>query len=385
MIRLLFLLLFLGTSAARADEDALQRAFAEGMQAQQAGELSRAESIFRRMLESTDSPRVKLELARTLFLQGHYPEAKRLFKDVSVRDETPWRVRDNIALFVREIEERTGYVKFGVTVVSDSNPGNVARQKEFSIGDLRVTPTEAPRKTTGLRYSGQGWLPIEAIGASGYATASYVDYPEQDFDRLTVDAGLVRNLTQSGRLRGKAGFEFGTQGGNGLYRFPYIGLDAVLAQSESSRLAAELKLGRVLFPDFDYLDATYRSAAFSLRHEISHAVAGTLRASVEGSHAEERAYSYYSWDVGPGLATFWPRTTFLVGASVTYGSRKYADVDPLFAQRRADERARAELTVGNKKWRWRDSYVTLVASVEDTNSNIGFYSYRKSNVSLVVE
>jgi len=117
VIRLLFLLLLLGALAARADEDALQRAFAEGMQAQQAGELSRAESIFRGMLQSTDSPRVKLELARTLFLQGKYPEAKRLFKDVSLRDETPWRVRDNIALFVREIEERTGYLKFGFTEI----------------------------------------------------------------------------------------------------------------------------------------------------------------------------------------------------------------------------------------------------------------------------
>ena len=385
MIRLLFLLLMLGTFAARADEDALQRAFAEGMQAQQAGELSRAESIFRKMLESTDSPRVKLELARTLFLQGEYPEAKSLFKDVSVRDETPWRVRDNIALFVREIEERTGYLKLGVTVVSDSNPGNVARQKEFSIGDLRVTPTEAPRKMTGLRYSAQGWLPIEAIGSSGYATASYVDYPEQDFDRLTVDAGLVRKLTQSGRLRGKVGLEFGTQGGNGLYRYPYIGVDTLLAQSESSRLAAELRLGRVLFPDFDYLDATYRSAALSLRQELSHTVAGTLRAMVEGSRAEEKPYSYYVWDFGPGISTFWPRYTFLVGASFSVGARKYAEVDPVFGQRREDERARAELTVGNKKWRWRDSYVTLVASVEETSSNIGFYSYRKSNVSLVVE
>jgi hypothetical protein len=337
------------------------------------------------MLESTDSPRVKLELARTLYLQGQYAEAKRLFKDVSLRDETPWRVRDNIALFVREIEERTGYLKLGVTVVSDSNPGNVARQKEFSIGDLRVTPTEAPKKLTGLRYSAQGWLPIEALGVSGYATASYVDYPEQDFDRLTVDAGLVRNLTQSGRLRGKAGLEFGTQGGNGLYRYPYVGLDTLLAQSESSRLAAELRLGRVLFPDFDYLDATYRSAALSWRQEMSRTVAGTLRAMVEGSRAEEKPYSYYGWDLGPGISMFWPQYTFLVGASFSVGARKYAEVDPMFGQRREDERARAELTVGNKKWRWRDSYVTIVASVEDTSSNIGFYSYRKSNVSLVIE
>ena len=385
MIRLVFLLLFLGTSAARADEDALQRAFAEGMQAQQAGELSRAESIFRRMLESTDSPRVRLELARTLFLQGEYGESKRLFKQVSLQSDTPWRVRDNIALFVREIEERTGYLKLGITVVSDSNPGNLARQKEFSIGDLQVTPTEAPKKMTGMRYLAQGWLPVRAIESGGYLSVAYVDYPEQDFDRLTVDAGLVRNLTQSGRVRGKAGLEFGTQGGNGLYRYPYIGLDTLLAQSESSRLAAELRLGRVLFPDFDYLDATYRSAALSARHEMSHAVAGTLRAMLEGSRAEEKPYSYYGWDLGPGISTFWPEYTFLVGASVSVGARKYAEVDPVFGQRREDERARAEVTVGNKKWRWRDNYIALVASVEETRSNIGFYSYRKSNVSLVVE
>ena len=183
-------MLLVVSAAVHADEDALQRAFVLGMQAQEAGDLARAEPIFREMLTSTHSPRVKLELARTLFAQAKYAEAKSLFKEVSVQPETPWRVRDNIALFVREIEERTGYLKFGVTVVSDSNPGNLARQKEFSIGDLQVTPAEAPKRLTGLRYSLQGWQPLEPIGGAGYLTASYVDYPTEEFDRLTVDAGL---------------------------------------------------------------------------------------------------------------------------------------------------------------------------------------------------
>lgn len=384
-MRALLLALLVAVPAAYADEDALQRAFVEGMQAQQAGDLARAEAIFRGMLERTDSPRVKLELARTLFLQAKYEEAKRLFKEVSVQADTPWRVRDNIALFVREIEERTGYLKFGVTVVSDSNPGNIARQKEFAIGDVLVTSTAAPEKVTGLRYAAQGWLPLKSIRAAGYLSASYFDYPEQDFDRLTVDTGLTKNLVESGRVRGKAGLEFGTLGGNGLYRFPYVGLDAVLAQSESYRVAGELKLGRVEFPDFEYLDSTYRSGALSVRRELSPSVAGTLRASVEGSRAEERPYSYYGWDLAPGISTFWPGYTFLVGASVGYGVRKYADADPLFGERRDDERIRAEVTVGNKKWRWRDSYIALVASVEETRSNIAFYSYTKTNLSVVVE
>jgi hypothetical protein len=384
-MRTLLLALLLVACAARADEQVLQRAFEAAMQAQQAGELSRAEAILREMLKSTQSPRVRLELARTLFLQGKYAEAKALFKEISLQSDTPWRVRDNIALFVSEIEERTGYFKFGVIVVSDSNPGNLARQKEFAIGDVRVTPVAAPQKLTGLRYSARAWLPIERLGAGGYVAASYVDYPEQDFDRLTVDAGLAKNLVQSGRLRGKAGIEFGTQGGNGLYRFPYVGLDTVVAQSESYRLASEAKLGRVIFPDFDYLDSTFLSGALSLRRALTPSAAGTLRVGLEASRAEEQAYSYYGWDVGPGFSVLWPQSAFAVGANFTYGSRKYGDADPLFGIRRADERTRLEVSLGNKKWRWRDNHVALVASVEETRSEIEFYSYRKTNVAIVIE
>lgn len=367
-----------------SDED-LQRAFIQGAQQVQAGKLAQAASTFREMLEVTGSPRVKLELAHALFLQGKYDEAKVLFKEVSLRADTPWRVRDNIALFVREIEERTGYLKFDLTVVSDSNPGNLARQKEFSIGDLQVTPTEAPKRLTGLRYSAQAWQPLEPIGGAGYLTASYIDYPTEEFDRLTVDVGLAKNLVTSGRVRGKAGLEFGTSDGSGLYQFPYVGLDAVLSQSEAYRLAGELKLGKVRLSDFDYLNATYRSGALSLRRELSPSVAGTIRAAVEGSRAAEQPYTYYGWDLAPGVSTFWPETTFLLGATLSFGRRKYAEADPLFGRRREDEKTRVEVTLGNKKWRWRDSYVALVASLEDNHSNIGFFDYQKTNLSVVIE
>lgn len=383
-MRVLVFALLMAVSGARAEGDALQRAFIEGLQAQQAGDLSRAEGIFREILADTQSPRVTLELARNLFLQAKYGEAKVLFKEISMHSDTPWRVRDNIALFVREIEERTGYMKFGLTVVSDSNPGNLARQQEFAIGDLQVVPNVAPQRIMGLRYSAQGWLPIERVGAA-YLAASYVDYPAQEFDRLTVDAGLSKNLVQSGRVRGKAGLEFGTLAGQSLYQFPYLGLDSVLAQSDSYRLMMELKLGKVLFADFDFLDATYASGALSLRRELSPTVAGTLRTTVESSRAVEEPYSYYGWELGPGISTFWPRSTFLLGANVSWGSRKYADADPFFGRRREDERTRAELTVGNKKWRVRDSYVMLVASAEENRSTIGLFAYTKTNLSVVVE
>ena len=371
---------------AQTDSEALQRSFIDGMQQFENGNLEQAESIFREMLKHTDSPRVRLELARVLFLQGKYEEAKALFHEVSMQTDTPWRVRDNIQTFVRAIEDRTGYLKFGVTVISDSNPRNLAVQKEFSIGGLQVTPIEAPRKMTGLRYSARGWLPLSESGrAAGYFTASYNDYPGRDFDRLTLDVGAVKALSESGRVRGKVGVESGTLAGKPLYYFPYLGLDSVLVETDTLRLTGELKAGKVLFPDFDYLDANYTSAAVSARKAVSHAVVISMSGTVERSDANERPYSYYGLDVGPGIDTVWLDSAYLVGARASLGARKYGVTDPLFGERRSDSKTKLEVTVGNKRWRWRNSNVSLVASLERNHSNIEFFSYRKTNLSVVVE
>jgi len=388
MRRIVLILAFLAATQALAQvsEAALERAFLHGVQALEAGEAAMAERIFRAMLGQTDSARVRLELARSLYAQGKYAEAKALFREVSRRADTPWRVRDNIEHFVRAIEEKAGALKLGVTFISDSNPRSIPAQKEFSIGDLRLTPTEAPKKAYGLRYSARGWLPLSEAGRlSGYLAASYNDYPGEDLDRLTLDFGAVRPLTDSRWLRGRLGMEAGTAGGQRLYHFPYAGLDAVLGESERSRLTGEVKAGKVSFADFDYLDADYGSAALSLSRIVTPSATLSLGGSLEVSSARERPYSYYGFEVGPGLSTFWPASTYLLGGRLALGARKYGAEDPFFGERRSDTRTRLEASVGNKRWRWRDSSLTLVASLERNDSSIGFYSYRKANVSVVVE
>ncbi len=382
----LFVAAAASTPAHAQSDQALQRAFVEAMQQLRAGKLGDAERILRGMLEHTHSPRVKLELARVLYLEGKDAEAKALFKQVSMQSDTPWRVRDNIAPFVRSIEERSGYLKLGVTIVSDSNPRNLAAQEEFTIGNFRVMPTEAPQKMTGLRYSVQGWMP--ALGASrtgGYLNASYADYPGRQLDRITADFGLLRNLSAGGRTRGRAGVELGTLAGRRLYHFPYLGLDSVLRQTETYRIAGEVKAGKVKFADFGYLDANYLSASASVRKAVSQAAAVSLSATLERSQARERAYSYAGWQLGPGIDLFWADSLYQFGARATLGCRRYKAVDPLFGQQRRDTTQRLEATLGNKRWRWRDNRISLVASIERNRSNIGFYSYRKFNLSVAVE
>jgi hypothetical protein len=364
----------------------LQQSFVQGMQSLESGDPRRAERIFREMLRHTESPRVKLELARTLYALGDYEESKALFQEVSRQPDTPWRVRDNIAQFVSQIEERTGYLKFGIAVVSDTNPRNLAQQKEFAIGDLRLTPTEAPKKMMGLRYSARGWLPLQAsTGTAAYLATSYTDYPSGAFDRLTADTGVVTDLSQSGRLRGKAGLELGTFGGRLLYGFPYVGADAVLGQSAKHRLMGEMKLGKITVPDFRFQDAVYTSGALSLRYLASQSLTATMRTGLELASAREHPYSYWGWDAGPGVSWLWAETAYVVGANASLGSRRYADVDPFFGVQRDDRKAKLELTVGNKEWRWRDSHLVFIAAVEKNHSNIEFYSYRKASLSMSLE
>ncbi|HSG75083.1 MAG TPA: porin family protein [Burkholderiales bacterium] len=366
--------------------DVLQRLFAEGMQHLQSGEAAQAERVFRQMLEHTDSPRVKLELARALYAQGKFKEAKALFREVSRQSDTPWRVRDNIARFVGDIEERTGYLKFGVTLISDTNPRNLAPQEEFSIGNLRVTPTEAPEEEYGLRYLVRGWRPFSASGrTAGYFSAAYSDFAGHEIDRLTLDLGGVQALSESGRLRGKAGVEIGTFGGHGLYDFPYLGLDAVLLERPEWRLTGETKIGKVRFADFKYLDADFASGALAVRRALTPSVVGSLRVGVERSHAAEEPYSYKGWDLSPGISVLWAKTAYTLGANALYGERTYGAADPLFGVVRKDARARLELTLGNKNWRRRDWQFALVGALEENRSSIEFFSYRKANLSVVVD
>jgi hypothetical protein len=385
-LALCFALALAAFPAGAQQPDVLQRMFVEGMQHMQSSEPDQAERIFRAMLERTGSPRVKLELARALYAQGKLKEAKALFREVAAQSDTPWRVRDNIARFVGDIEERTGYLKLGVTLVSDTNPRNLAPQEEFSIGNLRVTPTEAPKEEYGLRYLVRGWRPFSASGrTAGYFSAAYSDFAGQEIDRLALDVGLVQALTDSGRVRGKAGVELGTFAGHRLYDFPYLGLDAVLLDRPSWRLAGETKIGKVRFADFTYLDADFASGALSVRRAFTPSVVGSFRAGIERSHATEKPYSYKGWDLSPGISVLWTATAYTLGANALYGERKYGAADPLFGVVRKDARARLELTLGNKNWRWRDWQFALVGSLEENRSSIGFFDYRKANLSVVVE
>jgi hypothetical protein len=366
----------------------IQRAFAEGAEFLEAGKYEAAARAFREVLKRTNSPRVKLELARTLYLLEQYPESRALFREVQREPEVPWQVRDNIDGFIQRIDEVIGYVRFSASLVSDSNPRNITSHREFTIGGFRLTfqPPADNEEVRGLRYAVQALQPLSREhGFAAYFSGSYLDYPSSSLDRLTVDGGLSKEIPIAAGARARAGIEAGTFGDKRLYDFPYLAYLHPLSRSPMHQVNAELKLGKVNFPHFGYLDADYASATLFGFRAMSQTAAVSLGATVEESRAREKPYSYYGATLAPGIAWLVTRPALLLRAELALGERRYADIDPLFGEERHDRRRRLEVSVRSKQWRWMNFSPAVIFSVDRNESNIPFYSYEKVNVSLAME
>jgi outer membrane protein len=377
-----------GAAFAQYSEESIQRAFLEGAQLLESGRYAAAEAIFRDLLKKTNAPRIKLELARTLYYQKKYREARELFNEVLYDPGTPWRVQDNIEAFVRAIEEAEGYVKFSLSLISDSNPRNITSQREFTIGGvpLKFIPPADNHKVNGFRYAMQGFQPVlPEQHLSGYFTASYLDYPGISLDRLTMDMGVVKGLDASGRVSARAGLEAGTFDNRLLYQFPYLGGVAVLSQSALHRISGELKIGKVKFPDFGYLDSDYRSASVSALRTLSPRLGVGLNASLERSDAAETPYSYTGVALGPSASWLIVEPAVLLKGELSVSTRRYAAIDPLFGEQRSDTRTRFEISAQSKEWRWKAYRPALILAIEKNRSNIEFYEYHKVNVSIALQ
>ncbi len=331
---------------------------------------------------------MRLELARTLFLLKRYREARALFKQVLLDPGVPWRVRDNVEAFLRQMDEEEGYARFAVSLVSDSNPRNISSQREFTIGGFRLTfvPPEDNKRVTGLRYAVQAMHPIDRdLRLSTYFTGSYLDYPNITFDRLTADFGLAKGIDRAGRASVRAGVEAGTFSGRELYEFPYVGVAYVITQSPLHRVTGEARVGRVNFPHFGFLDASYSAVALSGARSVGDTVVLGLNLALERSDTDEKPFSYTGVSLGPTISWLITEPALLLKADVAYGKRDYGAEDPFFGIERTDRKTRLDLSVRSKQWRLFNFSPAVVLSFERNQSSVGFYEYEKVNASIALE
>jgi hypothetical protein len=368
--------------------DANQTRFLMGVEAIQRGDYEVASDLLERLLADTHSPRVKLELARSLFLARNYPRSRQLFREVLALPDLPWKVAENIRPFLDEIDMATGYVKYSLGWVSDSNPRNFTNNREVMIGgqSLTVVIPQDNRQVSGLRVSVHGYRPLDDTREfSAFFKASYTDFPYRNFDRFSTDFGLAHDVPRLHWLKAKLGLEGTLLDGRVLYRFPYLGALAAMKPTESTRLQAEAKLGWLKVPQMSFLDSQNLFLITKVAYPPSQGLAFGNEFTLEKATARESAYSYSGGSVGGSIV--WPAEAWglRVTLSASIGNRHYEAPDPFFGERRIDKLRNASLDMWRPSWRIMGYRPQFGLAYEETNSNLAYYSFKKLGLNFQLE
>jgi len=359
--------------------DPVEILFRIGLHETQQGNYPSAIKIFSSLAKEALSPRIQLELARALFLDRRYRESAEVFNAILRQPGIPWTVQENIRAYLAAIDAALGYLRFGFSLISDSNPRNFTDSQQIRIAGqpLKVVEPEDNKEIRGVRYTVSAASVLTGRGLlTGYLNASYSDFPHSQFDRWNADMGIFVTFRSLPKFKLRAGLEESFYAGDHLYEFPYLGFiytpDPVFRFLTNS----ELKIGQLRVPDAGQYDATNISLTTLTSRPITEAVRASGNFYLEKSVADEKAYSYYGGVLGLGLdfALFrdWGLKPY---ASI--GRRIYEADDPFFGDTRRDTKMTAGVKLKKESFRVFGFLPEVELRYDETRSNLDFYSFDK--------
>lgn len=359
--------------------DPVEILFQIGLNEARQGNYPSAVRIFESLTKQSASPRIRLELARALFLDRRYEESAQVFAELLLRPELPWTVQENIRAYLEAIEAARGYVRFGFSLVSDSNPRNFTDSQQIRIAGqpLKIIPPHDNQEIRGIRYAVNGARILTRGGSlAGYLNAFYADFPNSQFDRWTADLGLFLSSRRWPKVKLKAGIEESWYGGEHLYEFPYAGLIYTPDPVLQFRASSEFKIGQLRVPKAGHLDATH----LTLTAVVSRALTDAVRASgdlyLEKAITDEQAYAYEGGALGAGLS-FAVFEGWGLRPYASIGRRIYAAKDPFFGGRRRDTRTTAGLKISKQLFSLFGFLPEIEFRYDENRSNLDYYSYDK--------
>jgi len=334
----------------------VERDFLDGMVALARKDFSRAETLFRRILEVDPRlVRVRLELARTLFLQKDDEQADYHFK-LAIAQHPPEAVVRNIARFREAIRARRAW-RFNVNVgiAPDSNINSATSKDQVEVLGLpfQLGEDAKARSGVGLIAGGDASVRVWRFARVPLYLGAYgrmVRYGNHDFDDIYIggEAGPELRLS-GGRLRVTATAFRRWYGGDTLVTSPgaRLAFDKVIGGKWS--LDAGLALRRDDYARRRDLDGWTVEASLSANRALSASALGFGYLSLRRAIANDPGQSNWAARLGGGVLKEigWglrPQLGFEVG-------RQLNDAQlGLFGRRRRDWSLLASASIYKRDW-----------------------------------
>ena len=364
-------------------DPAIEREFVDGMSAFAAKDYRHAEAIFRKILDRDPRLlRVRLELARTLFMEKKDEQADYQFRLAAAANPGATVAR-NIVRFRQTIRARRSWrFDFDVGVAPDSNINAATDKESVDIYGLpfRLDPGARARSGTGLFAGGDASVRLNRFGKVPIYLGAYglwTRYSDHRFDDAYVggEAGPEFQLAR-GRLRTT---------GTALMR--WYG-DRPLVASFGGHFDYEKLVGdkwtlggSLLARHNDYyrrsdVDSWNVEAQASANRPLGRTTLAFAYGGIERNWAGDPGQSYWRAQGGIGILKEigWglrPRITLDVARQVGDG--------PLapFATKRRDWLLQASFSIYKRDWNVAEFAPSLSVAVTRNNSTVPLYHERR--------
>lgn len=370
----------------KAEPKDVQAMFLKGMIALARNNYPAAILHFRQALErEPNATRIRLELARTLFLAKKDEDADYQFK-LAIAQHPPEAVVQNIARFREAIRARRAWrfnVNFGIA--ADSNINSATDKERVDIFGLpfQLDPSARARSGTGIIASGDASVRLLRNRKVPIYLGTYgrmVRYPDHSFDDIYVggEAGPEFRLW-GGRLRiAVSGFQR-WYGGDPLVTSvgSRLNYDKVIGGRWS--LEAFLTARHNTYARRSDIDGWDIEASVSTNRALSASTLGFTYGSIQRTFTHDPGQSSWSARLGGGVLkeVGWglrPQIAFEVGRQVNDAPLAF------FSQARRDWRLQATASIYKRDWNVVGFAPSLRVTYTRNFSTISLYDQKRLRV-----
>lgn len=360
--------------ASQSDDEQADILFKSGLVAIQQGQFDVAVATLRRLAQTTPVPRVKLELARALYLSGKYREALALFRQVYDAEGTPQTVKRNILPFMEAAELRIVRVRYGMRMITDSNPSLVAEGGTiyFNGMPLQYQPPVAKKTAYGI----EPWLTVEKLWHGDILTKFYGSARLFKDNGNGLNAGraqfaVARQVPSLPGLFVQAALD--EQVGRNAYTMPSVEAWKRFRLSDTASVGVGGQLGYIdLKVVRNASGAYYRPYVFGDWTVLPNA---TLFGgySVERIDSRNTYYSYTNQKVIAGVALSIAR--FDITPQFAYSRADFREFDVFWGVTRNDTTVRPEIRLSSERFEWNGIRPEFSVFYERRDSNIDIFDY----------
>ncbi len=303
--------------------------------------------ILRDLYERAPTPRIRLELARALFLAGDLRASRQFFVE-AYNDAPPADVRANIVRFIGAIDQARGKFSVSGSVAHYANP--LQQPGTYSLNFAGIDLTFEPDSTYRNLWGAVGTIEYQREFASGLnvsASASYRELPGNLADRFIGDASIGKSL-RGGKYEARAGLIRFDQP-NQSFTLPFM--QGSYAHALSSQMAAQptVRVGYFAADAGAQNSGWQVEAILPLVYSPEPSKTVTLGPTVTRQAVGFSEQSFTSLGLRGAAALRWNKINLdvIVQARTT----RFDDIDPFWGERRKDEGVWASVALSSDSLR----------------------------------